>query len=484
MDSPPTPTGPRTSLPLTTAPASTKTNQTFQLAPTLIVGSAACAVLIGPIPVALLGAIVYVAVSARWPRGAVIAVILSLPTVSLMRLIGRLDFSPTEILIVLSAAAAAVRTVWDFVRLYGVRSTRRYVPEMIKFLTATGDPAVTVLATLVVLAAAISLTTSIAPHQSLQSFRVVILEPTVFFGLIVTQLRGRRDAQLLALALIVAGAGIAAFGLWQYVTGDRIITAEAGLRRIRGFYGSPNNLGLFLGRSLPVAVAGALWWPGRRVWLVVAALLCTVGLVLTFSVGAWVAVALSLLLVAWLHGGRTFRTALGVLTVGAIGSMALAVSIPRLGSHFDLSSGTSSIRIYVWQSALRMLADHPMRGIGLDNFLSYYQGGYRLPAAWQDPSLSHPHNVVLDFWLSLGLIGPVLLGCLIVRFCQLVRQGWRRADQIERGLYAGVTGAMADTMIHGMVDNSFFLPDLAVLFWLLFAIVCVARTQDRLPLTG
>ncbi|HLZ07536.1 MAG TPA: O-antigen ligase family protein, partial [Chloroflexota bacterium] len=363
----------------------------------------------------------------------------------------------------LSTAAALVRVVlgiFDASRQKTPRNFRDHWPPV-------GDPIVAVLAILVVLAGLVSLTASVAQHESLQSFRQIIVEPVVFFALIVTQASGRRDAQVLMLALIVAGAAISLIGVSQYITGDRIITAEAGLRRIRAFYGSPNNLALFLGRSLPVAAAGALWWSSGRVLWILAACLNAIALVMTFSVGGWVAVSVSVLVIAYLHGPRVFRYALAALAVGGIGSLVLALAIPRLGSHFDLRSGTNSIRIFVWQSALRMIADHPIRGIGLDNFLTYYLNGYRFPEAWAEPSLSHPHNLVLDFWLSLGLVGPVLLGCLIVRLAELIHGEWLRADAVERGLYAGVAGAMTDTIVHGLVDNSFFLPDLAVLFWLM-----------------
>jgi O-antigen ligase len=221
-----------------------------------------------------------------------------------------------------------------------------------------------------------------------------------------------------------------------------------------------------------------LWWPRGRTFLIVASGVSAVALILTFSIGAWVAVALSLIIVAYVHGSRTLLFSLGIVAVGLVGSVGIALEVPRIGSHLDFRSGTSSIRIFVWQSALRMIADHPIRGIGLDNFLTYYENGYRFPEAWEEPSLSHPHNLVLDFWLSLGLAGPLLLGCLIARLVELIRKRWERADKVEHGLYAGVVGAMADTVFHGLVDNSFFLPDLAVLFWLMFAIVCVVETED------
>ena len=439
-----------------------------------MVGGGALIVLLAPIPIAALGAIAFVVGGARRPLLALATVVLSLPAIPLTRSLGRFEFSPTEILMLLSTAAVLVRLVVE-ARRTSVRELRlrlRYQRLPI------GDPIVAALAALLVGAGLVSLTASLAPHQSLQSFRQIILEPVVFFVLIVSQARGRRDAQVLAIALIVAGAAISLYGIGQYITGDRIITAEAGLRRIRGFYGSPNNLALVLGRSLPITLAGALWWPGGRMPLLVAACLNAIALLLTFSVGGWVAVSVSLVVVAYFHGPRALRYGLGVIAIGCIGSFALALAIPRLGSHLDLRSGTNSIRIFVWQSALRMIASHPIRGIGLDNFLSYYENGYRFPEAWEEPALSHPHNLVLDFWLSLGLVGPIILACLIVRLAELIHGEWLRAGGVERGVYAGVAGAMTDTVVHGLVDNSYFLPDLAVLFWLMFGITCVARARD------
>lgn len=312
-------------------------------------------------------------------------------------------------------------------------------------------------------------------HQSLESLRTIIVEPALVYWLIVSQARTRRDLAILALALVAAGVAIALVGGWQYVTDERIITAEEGLRRIRGFYGSPNNLGLFLGRALPFGVALAWFWERGRRWFILAAAIMAIALVLTFSLGAWIAVGASLLLVAALRGRTAFRAALAASGVGFLALVVAALRIPRIGSHFDLASlsdgSTSVIRLNVWESALRMIADHPIRGVGLDNFLYYYQHGYMLPTAWREPDLSHPHNLVFDFWLSLGLPGLVLLGALLARFVELVAARWATSDRFERGLYAGAAGALADTVVHGLVDNSFFLPDLAVLFWLGFGIV-------------
>ena len=60
----------------------------------------------------------------------------------------------------------------------------------------------------------------------------------------------------LALCWLAGGALVACAGLWQYVTEQNIIQAE-GVNRIRAFYGSPNNLGLYLERTAAMGLAMA-----------------------------------------------------------------------------------------------------------------------------------------------------------------------------------------------------------------------------------
>ena len=137
-----------------------------------------------------------------------------------------------------------------------------------------------------------------------------------------------------------------------------------------------------------------------------------------------------------------------------------------------------------WRSALAMLRDHPLTGIGLDGFVYLYSpargGTYMDPAAWREPDLSHPHNLVLDWWLSLGVAGAALLAWLLWRWLGLARAAWRGADDPRgRALVAGAIGAFAAGLVHGLFDNSFFLPDLAALWWATFVLLGAQEAQDR-----
>jgi len=114
-----------------------------------------------------------------------------------------------------------------------------------------------------------------------------------------------------------------------------------------------------------------------------------------------------------------------------------------------------------------MIRDHPLFGVGLDNFLYQYRDRYVLPEAIVERNLSHPHNIVLDFWTRLGILGVVAIVWLEVVF---FREGLRLyrglRDPDLRVLALGLMASMADCLAHGLIDNSYFLVDLAFVFML------------------
>ena len=61
-------------------------------------------------------------------------------------------------------------------------------------------------------------------------------------------------------------------------------------------------------------------------------------------------------------------------------------------------------------------------GLVRTTFCTATAAGYILPAAWRDPSLNHPHNVVLDWWTRLGLPGLALAAAWLA---QGIRSLWK-----------------------------------------------------------
>lgn len=326
------------------------------------------------------------------------------------------------------------------------------------------------------LATVTALRKDVAPHQ----FKITIIEPVVFYWLLRSSARwpdsraawaGRRWH--LVHALLLAGGSVVLIGFYQYALHPAAFLTE-GVFRMRAVYGSPNNLGLFLGRLLPLAVA--LWiaplprssaglWPRWRYLVMV--VLIGLGLLLSASRGALlIGVPLSLLFIL-VYGGKKARwPVIGLLLAELIGL------IPFLGTS-RASGGTLTRRLYVWRAAIRMLHDHPL-GIGPDNFLYLFSGRYLPYPDFPEPSLSHPHDIILHFWLALGLPGLIALGWIVGALYRLGRSLLALPrDNPSYWLALGLLAALVDFFGHGLVDSAYFLPDLAMQFVFIGALLSI-----------
>lgn len=303
-----------------------------------------------------------------------------------------------------------------------------------------------------------------------REWRVVFVEPALFYLMLRATRLDRGSWWRIIDAFILGAVVVAVVGLVEYATGGDVITAEEGLGRLRSVYGSPNNVGLYLGRALPLLVAYGLMGRERirhRAYL--AALFVIVpALLLSFSRGAFflgIPAALATVLLLW--GGRRALAPLGALAALGVIGLAALLRLPALAGRFSLGSATTFFRLNLWRSTVEMIRDHPILGVGPDNFLYQYRGHYIRPEAWQEPSLSHPHNLVLDFWSRLGVLGLAVGVWLQVGFWRTALAAWRELrDPNSRALAAGVMGTMAAMLAHGLVDNSLFLVDLAYVFML------------------
>ncbi|MGQ9887090.1 MAG: O-antigen ligase family protein [Aggregatilineales bacterium] len=306
--------------------------------------------------------------------------------------------------------------------------------------------------------------------QAITELRVMMVEPAVFYLIMRTSSLSRRGLVRLADALLLAGLVVSLVSLGLFAQNEAVITAEEGARRLAGVYGSPNNLALFLGRCVPFGLAFALLAPqrSRRALAALSLLPIFFVIMLTQSAGAiLLGVPASVVAVILLTFGRRAVPALvGALFTAALAFCAL-LQLPRFARLLDFTSGTNFARVRVWQSSLNVIRDNPITGLGLDQFLYAFRGRYIMPDAWQEPDLSHPHNILLDFWIRLGLAGLAVLIWLQLAFWRAAWRAyryWCSSDQLCFALIVGAMGCMVNLLAHGMVDNSVYVNDLAIVF--------------------
>lgn len=376
-----------------------------------------------------------------------------------------------------------------------------------------------------VLAAAISVGIAFARMDALRAFREEIVSPILYLLLAFYCLRARQDVARLLLALFASGFIVALQGLVQYFLFRHTIAPDPdGVRRVHALFGSANNVGLFFDYSLPIGLAllisgrrevfGFLKTSGVRIALGIALIPMLLVLYLSQSGGAWVAIACATLFIVLfsLPTRRMFwLSCLGLLLVALVGGFVLRhYIIDFLNRHLSFDGvSTFTKRLYLWESALRMIRDRPLFGFGLDNWLCYYSantecvnpamnlhhywvlyipGTHTLTGLSDEPNLSHPHNIFLHVWVSMGVFGLLAFLAVLTLFTWLFTRipktlralGGETRDHL-RWMTIGVGAAMLAGMIQGQVDSSFLAQDMAFCFWTLVGALLLLRVLSSTP---
>lgn len=338
--------------------------------------------------------------------------------------------------------------------------------------------------------------------DSARAFRWTIVEPVLFYFLLTDVVKNRRSLLRVADFFVAAGVVVALYGVWQFIQDTNVLDVE-GVSRISSVYQHPNNLALYLGRVTPLAACLAIFlpWGWRKLVYMAVTLPLVATLALTFSRGAWVAVVagMGVALLAgyrWRQGRVTggwriprWAWAVAAVVVALLAATSI-VAYPYLPERVK-TLGSGVLRLELWRSAALMIADHPITGIGPDQFLNQFQSKivvngepvyrYMTKAQAQESFTAQPHNIILDYWLTLGIMGVFVLVWLLWGY---FREAVNRvkafsskvgADPVGKALALGLLASMVDFLVHGTVDNSYFLMDLALTFWLSCGLMQVLR---------
>lgn len=316
-----------------------------------------------------------------------------------------------------------------------------------------------------------------ARAASLREWRWVLLEPLLFVVLLISVVRSRGQAWLIA-AGYIAGAILAALpALVDPINGGGV--AVEGLTRLEGFFPHPNAMALYLLRATVFVGFLTLWRFRRQPWAYVMLGLLLVILGGTFARSALVAIAIFMIIATrWMSAQLRRLTIAGIATAAA-GLLIFARDRMLGGSE----SGSLLLRFDIWRSGLEMIRDRPVTGYGPDQFLYAYAPRYIQPAAWAERFTSHAHNLFIDGWTRLGVIGAFvfIVAAIVIgiRVLGIVKRG-------PAGDYLGSAAilALGAALCQALVDNGFFVHDVAMSAWLLawfaFAAPTVMARRDEL----
>jgi O-antigen ligase len=276
-------------------------------------------------------------------------------------------------------------------------------------------------------------------------FRTVATLLTLCLSCLLLPIVPRWQEQLLRV-LVVAGIVGASVGCYEIVAELGLgIHGRRAMEQITGLMSSVNLYAGILVLMLPWCVGGAVVL--RRTWRWLAAVAATAILAIILllqSRAAWLAVlagaataiGVLLLVPARFNLSRRARHALAAVCLGGLVALAGGIATApadnffaqRFRSIFMEPTNPAALpreggRLMIWGITSRMIADHPLTGVGAGNFT------VRLHEYFDDDGLDfsnvhtnwvQPHNDFLWVFVEKGVLGIVLfVGCFVAAFAAI-----------------------------------------------------------------
>lgn len=257
------------------------------------------------------------------------------------------------------------------------------------------------------------------------------------------------------------------------------------LHRVHGVPAYTPSLGQnALGTALLIAVILALGLVvdlngrGRRV-VAAGAVILLVGLLMTYTRGAWLgAIAGGSLLLA-LSGAR--RLAVGTVTAAVVVIAALALLgseratiVSRVEAMIDPSANQD--RLLLIRTSLAIFAAHPIAGTGFGTFYLVYPM-FRVPNDPNPLPLPFAHNVFANMAAEGGIVG---FGTFLAIVAGGIYGGWRwhtTSGIRERTAAAAFLSAFVGAMVHQLFDGTLLSVHLGLGMWVLLAVLGVGWTR-------
>ncbi len=394
----------------------------------------------------------------RWSRIGVFVTAAALPAYVLRgSLLGKLPFTGLEVVLGL--------TVLAFI----VESWRQHrMPHL--------DTPFTVLVGVILVATVLAVLVSPDKHGALGIAKAYIVEPIVYFFVVINVLRSSWDWERLTYGLYVSGAVVA---VSQFVAlGQAVASHTLNLNTnppVPTWLWTNNNFGgIFLDPLVALALGLALFG-GVRYRRLHWAMLILLGAadVLTLSRGSWFALVLITLVAAAIHPRRR------VLLIAWVVVAVLALLVPpirhRVENELNPNNPANSLvtRVHLWHATVDLIGAHPFTGSGLANYQQEI-GPYR--AQLHDvihQTHVYPDQLELDFWVELGIMGLIFLLGFLVELVRYLAPAVR-AGPLSHPWAAALSLAWVGIFAHGLVDSPYWKNDLSVEWWALAALVVVA----------
>ncbi len=324
----------------------------------------------------------------------------------------------------------------------------------------------------------------VSPYASIQvsGYRATV-QYLLWFFVLTRLFESDRDFKRLYLTLCAVALILSLHGIYQYIIGvpmpkNWVAAAETAVRtRVFSIFGSPNIMGDFMVLFVPMTAALAYHTDKKPLQALAwaAAIIMCVACLFTMSRGAWVAMAVTIVLFILLVDRRLFW----LLLAGIVVLMFIPFVRTRIGFLFTedfVAANTNGGRAGRWENGLALLESaNPLTGFGLGMF-----GG---AVAMQNQVLDgvdyfYMDNYYLKIFVEMGWLGIasfvfMLLGMVSasVRALRRTAASFKSQTGSMYPLIAGMFSGLVGVLVHCYFENIFEEPYMMVYFWAIAAMI-------------
>lgn len=251
--------------------------------------------------------------------------------------------------------------------------------------------------------------------------------------------------------------------------------------RVDSVFGNPNIYAFALASLLP-AVAAYTLTSQTRLRVAFGALsfmLGTAALLMTYSRGAWFGFAVGVFLFISLYKPKLIPI-LALLCLAALPFLPASIK-NRVLTVFNPNDTSISYRGLLMNSGLQVLADRPIfgAGLGLNTVQDVVHQSYWPSDLNPIYRFYHTHNLFLQMWCEMGILGCVTFLGATVQNIVLSVKGMRKKNKTVWILSASLISGMIAMLLCGITDCPLNTLRTMLLFWILFGLLGSVRNAGE-----
>lgn len=212
-------------------------------------------------------------------------------------------------------------------------------------------------------------------------------------------------------------------------------------RRVIGFVDNPNALAMILLLFIPAMFYMFLQFINDgliRYWFLLGVLCSIASLVLTQTRGAWLSLIVMLIIGTCID--KRYRSLfIKIICTGAVavmvGLMLSSNFSHRVNTISNVQESSYQDRIMIYESSWEMVKDHPIVGVGLDNFGDEYNYKYINPDSTLGPNNGsytvHAHNNALMVLTEGGITGFSVTLLLYIMILYLLWEKYKKSGRTD-----------------------------------------------------